>query len=106
MAGVINLRVTPDELKAKAKEAEDAVSRMKGDFNKLNTAINSTHSYWEGRAGDLHRKLYNDKAEEIQQILNMLGAYATDLLQMAGIYETAENKNKAAALSLNDSFIY
>ena len=106
MGAVINLKVTPDQLQQKAREVSDAVSKMKNDFNKLNTAINSTHHYWIGRAGDLHRKLYNDKVEEVNEILQLLGRYPTDLLKMAGIYIQSENANKSAAASLKSHVIH
>lgn len=106
MAAVINLKVTPDQLQQKARDVSDAVSKMKNDFNKLNTAINSTHHYWIGQAGDLHRKLYNDRVNEVNGILQLLGRYPTDLLKMAGIYTQTENENKAVAASLNSNIIH
>ena len=106
MASVINLKVTPEQLQQKARDVSEAVSKMKNDFSKLNTAINSTHSYWIGQAGDLHRKLYNDKAAEVNEILQLLGRYPTDLLKMAGVYTQTENQNKAVAASLNSNVIH
>lgn len=106
MAAVINLKVTPEQLEQKAKDVSLAVSKMKSDFNKLSMAINGTHSYWIGQAGDLHRKLYNDKVNEVNEILRLLGKYPTDLMQMAGIYTKTENENKAAAATLNSNVIH
>jgi len=106
MAAVINLKVTPDQLQQKARDVSSAVSKMKSDFNKLNTAINSTHSYWVGQAGDLHRKLYNDRVNEVNEILRLLERYPTDLMQMAGIYTKSENANKAVAATLNSNVIH
>lgn len=106
MAAVINLKVTPDQLQQKAKDVSLAVSKMKNDFNKLHMAVNSTHSYWIGQAGDLHRKLYNDKADEVNEILRLLEKYPTDLMQMAGIYTKSENENKAVAATLNSNVIH
>mgnify|MGYP002070038466 CR=1 FL=1 len=106
MAAVINLKVTPDQLQQKARDVSSAVSKMKSDFNKLNTAINSTHSYWVGQAGDLHRKLYNDRVNEVNEILRLLERYPTDLMQMAGIYTKSENQNKAVAATLNSNVIH
>lgn len=106
MSAVINLKVTPGQLQEKARDVSEAVSKMKGDFNKLNTAINSTHNFWTGQAGELHRKLYNDRVNEINGILKLFGEYPTDLLKMAGIYTEAENVNKSAAASLNSNIIH
>ena len=106
MAAVINLKVRPGQLQERARDVSAAVAKMKGDFNKLNAAINGTHNYWVGQAGDLHRKLYNDKVNEMNEVLKMLGDYPTDLLKMAGIYTDAENVNKSAAASLNSNIIY
>ncbi len=106
MGAVINLKVTPEQLQQKARDVSEAVSKMKTDFAKMNTAVNSTHSYWIGQAGELHRKLYNDKANEINEILQLLGRYPTDLLKMAGIYTKSENQNKAVAASLTSNIIH
>lgn len=106
MEAVINLKVTPEQLQQKARDVSEAVSRMKNDFARMNTAVNSTHSYWIGQAGDLHRKLYNDKINDINEILKLLGKYPEDLLKMAGIYTQTENQNKAVAASLNSNVIH
>lgn len=106
MEAVINLKVTPEQLQQKARDVSEAVTKMKNDFVKMNTAINSTHSYWVGQAGDLHRKLYNDKSNEVNEILQLLGRYPTDLLRMAGIYKQTEKQNKAVAGSLNSDVIH
>lgn len=105
MAAVINLKVTPEQLQQKARDVSQAVSKMRGDFNKLNTAINSTRNYWAGQAGDLHRKLYNDRVGEVNEILRLLEGYPADLLKMAGIYTQSENVNKQAAASLISNII-
>lgn len=106
MAAVINLKVTPAQLQQKAREVSEAVSKMKTDFNSLNTAINSTHHYWIGQAGDLHRRLYNDKVGDVNEVLQMLGRYPVDLLKMAGIYTQTEEQNKAVAASLSSDVIH
>ncbi len=106
MAAVVNLKVTPGQLQEKARDVSSAVSKMKGDFNRLSSAINGTHNYWIGQAGELHRKLYNDRVEEINGILKLLGDYPTDLLKMAGIYTDAENVNKSAAAALDSNIIH
>lgn len=106
MAAVINLKVTPEQLQQKARDVSEAVSKMKNDFNSLNTAINSTHHYWIGQAGDLHRKLYNDRVSDVNEILQLLGRYPTDLLKMAGIYTQTEDQNKAIATSLSSNVIH
>lgn len=106
MSAVLNLKVTPDQLQQKAREVSESVSKMKNDFDKLNSALQSTHSYWKGMAGDQHRKLYQERMEEINVILKSLSEYPTDLLQMAGIYKKSENTNKAVAASLNSNTIH
>lgn len=106
MAAVINLKVTPEQLQQKAKDVSETVSKMKSDFNSLNTAINSTHHYWIGQAGDLHRRLFNDKVDDVNEILQLLGRYPTDLLKMAGIYMQTEDQNKAIATSLSSNVIH
>lgn len=106
MAAVVDLKVTPDQLKQKSQEVSEAIIQMKTDFARLNAAISATHSYWIGQAGEAHRKLYLNQTGEVDEILKQLGEYPTDLLKMAGIYTNAEITNKVAAATLRSNVIH
>ena len=85
MAGIVNLKVQPQELKNKAHNVDAAVSQMQRDLRSLEQAISGTKPYWIGEAGDLHRKLYNDRTSDFNRIIKDLKEYPVDLLKMADL---------------------
>lgn len=100
MSEIRNLKVDADTLKSRGREVEGALEGIKKSFQQLNAAINNTSSYWKGEAGDLHRKLYNDKAKEINKLLERLGDYPVDMLKIAGIFLDVERENTQSAMKL------
>lgn len=106
MAQVQNLRVEPEKLVSTAKIMKDAVSNMRQDFVKLGYCISGTKTYWLGAAGDAHRKLYDDVADEIETLLGNLEAYPLDILDIVGLYEEKEKLNEEQAMSLKSNIIH
>ncbi|MBQ9438654.1 MAG: WXG100 family type VII secretion target [Lachnospiraceae bacterium] len=105
MAGVFNLKVTPEALDSKARNVEGAVSKMQMDFLKMQAAMQDTRGFWRGQGGDIHRRMYEDRIQEINEILAKLRAYTIDLRKMAGTYRATEEQNKVFAARLESSII-
>ncbi len=99
------LHVKPDLIRNKAKDVQQYVDKMRKDFNNLQTVLNSTHSYWKGQAGDLHRKLYNEKVEEVEKVLKLMESYPVDILKIFGLYVKNEERGKVVAKSLKSNII-
>lgn len=106
MTGSVTLTVTPEELNIKAQEVSDRIKEIRGHFEEMNTiASGKTSGYWIGNAGDSYRKKYQSFQPEIEEILKRLSEYVTDLRQMAGVYEAAENAAAELAQDLPDNVI-
>lgn len=92
-------------MKSKADEVRTLGNKVKQEFQTMSDLISKTSSYWIGEAGDLHRKLYNDHKDDIDQMIRRILEHPTDLEAMAGNYETAENTNVNTAQLLNADII-
>ncbi len=94
------LAVNTDELRARAAEAAEKVTRMKNAFQNLEEILQQTQGYWSGIAADAHRDYFSQKKEEIETAVKRLQEDVGDLEQMAGVYETAEKEAGAASADL------
>lgn len=97
----MKIRVTTQELKSRADDVKEKTAHLKSAIEETERMINMTSSYWIGRAGDAKRKEFVRKKEMKRDMIGRLGEYTTDLLEMAGIYESAEGDiaERTSALS-------
>lgn len=93
----IALRVTPEELKTQKNVVQTDLNNIRNDINQITTEIRGTSSYWQGDAGNKQRTEYENRVQSIDQMLLRLQSYPDRLLQMAGIYENAEEISKDTA---------
>lgn len=101
----IHLKVAPDELKDKAGEITRQIQAMEKNWNGLREIVNGSQAYWEGNAGDQHRKLVRDNEDDVQTLLKRLKEHPRDLLEMAGIYIRTEEKAVQTAATLPGDII-
>lgn len=103
--GNIRLKVEPTQLVAQADEVSKNVRKMEKLFEEMNGVINRTESYWIGEAGDLHRKLYRDEKDDIDQIVRRFKEHPKDLQLMAQEYTNAETAASSVASALPQDVI-
>lgn len=99
------VKVSTTQLKAKADEVSKLIKQYRSCYERMEQRINGTKSYWIGEAGDLHRKLFNDKKERMDKMFRRLEEHPRDLLTMAGVYENVEREVQNIALSLDGDVI-
>ncbi len=104
MAG-IQLKVSPDVMKAKAQEITGQISSISKSWQEMCNIINKSKGYWEGDAGDYHRKAFDENKSDVEELLKRLKEHPGDLLTMAGIYTQAEAEAQALASSLPEDII-
>jgi len=100
MAFGLALGVTPERLKSKAFDVSDSIEGIAREFQRMREEIDSTAGYWKGDAGDLQRRSFAEKADEIENLLTRLRTYPPRITQMAGIYISAEEYNRDRSTSL------
>ena len=104
MAG-IQLKVTPEVLKAKAQEITTQINKVQSDWNKVSTLVENSKSYWEGEASEVHRRLKKELDDDVERIIKRLKEHPQDLLKMADIYLDADRQVTLAISSLPDDVI-
>ena len=102
----INLKVSPDILKAKAQEIRNEISRFEADWNQLLQIVQNTKGYWAGDASTAHQNQIKNYQDEFERIIKRLKEHPDDLLKMANIYEKSEQTaEKISQILPNDVII-
>lgn len=103
--GDVQIKVDSAVLKAKADSVSASIRQMAEYFERLETIINRTSYYWIGEAGDLHRKLYKDQKQQIEEMMKRLKEHPKDLVTIAQTYDTAEAEIQSIAAELPGDII-
>lgn len=88
------LKVTPEELKAKSSSVSKTVSRMKKEYENLSSVITKTGSYWTGDGGNAHRAKFNEQKSDVDEMFRRINEHIVDLQKMAGVYTSTEKEIK------------
>ncbi len=88
--GTVEVRVSTAELRRQAAEVSRRVESLTARFSELERTVNSTKGYWLGEAGELHRRFYAERKDDIETMLRRLREHPTDLLRISGNYEQTE----------------
>lgn len=100
-----HLKVSTDVLKRKAGEIRGQAQTIEKNWRQMCAIIERSSGYWEGEAGDYHRKMLTDNEDDVQKIIRRLNEHPVDLLKMAGVYEEAEKEATLLANMLLDDVI-
>jgi len=87
----IEIKVSPEILNAKAQEVTGEIGQMKQLFSDIQDYVKKTQFYWIGEAGNLHRKMFEEKKEDIDTMIKRLEDHPRNLQQIAGVYEETES---------------
>lgn len=90
ISGEVILKVTPEQLQAKAQTTRTTISQLKNVFDNIGSIMARTQNYWIGEAGDLHRRLYTDEGDQIREMFARLSEHPADLEQIARTYLDVE----------------
>ncbi|MBQ9349099.1 MAG: hypothetical protein IJT94_17460 [Oscillibacter sp.] len=101
----IELRVTPEALRQKAGEFTDLVRAMRSHAARISSLSGRTRNYWQGRAGDQDRAGFRMYLEELSPELDRLDGQIQRLLNMAGVYRSAEADAAGTMASLKTDII-
>lgn len=101
----IQLKVSPEELKRKAEECRKCGSSMESSWNQICRLVETSKSFWEGRAGDRFRHVFKCSRKGAQQMIRRLRGHPDQLLRMAGVYTKAEAEAAAEVSRLPEDVI-
>lgn len=103
--GEVHIKVNTAVLNDKAQTVSKSISNMASCFEQLERIINRTSYYWIGEAGDLHRKIYQENKQQIDEMFKRLKEHPTDLMTIAQTYEVAEEMVQSMASELPGDII-
>lgn len=105
MAG-IQLKVEVSGLKSKADEIKGYLADITNDWEQICGTVANSKAYWEGEAGEQYRKYLSDNEEDVKTHLKELRGYTPKLMDMAGIYEDAEQEANEIVNQLEGDVIF
>ncbi len=88
--GDVHIKVSTEALHDKAQTVSKSISDMANCFEQLETIVNRTSYYWIGEAGDLHRKMYREQKENVEEMIKRLKEHPGDLMTIAQNYQAAD----------------
>lgn len=98
--GEIRIKVNTSVLEEKAGLAEEKIREVRERFERIKGYVDSSRQYWEGEAGDAHRREYQDYQDEIAEALARFQENVTDLRQIAGIYRDVQTEAESFSKDL------
>jgi len=101
----INLRVSTEALKTKAREVDTEIQKLEKYINQIQDIVSRTTSYWTGMSGDKARKEFLGQQENMNLVLRRFREHPDDLLKMAGIYEAGEQQVRQSNEALKTNII-
>lgn len=105
ITGEVHIKVNTAVLNDKAQTVSKSISNMANCFEQLERIISRTSYYWIGEAGDLHRKIYQENKQQIDEMFRRLKEHPTDLMTIAQTYATTEQMVQSLASELPGDII-
>lgn len=105
IGGDVVIKVEPEVLVEKSQEVSASIRKMASCFEDLERIINRTNYYWIGEAGDMHRRLYQEQKENVDEMMRRLKEHPQDLLTIAQNYVQTEQAVEAVANQLSGNAI-
>jgi len=96
----VTFNVTTQELERKSEELSRELLTMENSYNTLRALVADSTSYWDGEAGRTFRRMFQDRQEEVDEILTRLKDHPRNLMTIAGIYKEAERKIETENIGL------
>lgn len=94
------IHVNPEQLRVKANSVQSSISVMRSAVAEISRIDNEFKDYW----GVMAREAKNNEMKTymgfVETVLARLSEHPADLMQMAGIYDTAEKENTGKSADL------
>lgn len=94
-------QVTSSELRNRAGRISDLNSQFKAKAAQLGEQEAALCSMWEGQAKDSFHQAFLRDRQQMDAFGQLIGQYVQVLMEIAGRYEQAENRNKEIASARN-----
>ena len=95
------IRVSANELKAKAEELTSLNANLKSNVSDLEATEQNLATMWDGEAKDAFHQAFNNDKIQMTNFSTLIEKYVASLQQIAAKYEQAENTNLNTATTRN-----
>lgn len=93
-------------LEDQANKVEQRMKSMKEKFHRIHSIVNASGGYWEGRASQAHREVYQSYLESIDGILMRFQQNAENLRKIAQNYKSTGKSIEENIQELPDNIIF
>lgn len=100
------LKVTPEEVRAKAAEIGTQKSMMETYLSDMQGKMNQLQDAWQSPSGQEYINKFNTLVNSIRASLDALQKHTTNLNDAAAKYEEVENQQKNLVEQLNTDNIF
>lgn len=99
------LLVTPKALITTSGEFQNCMNQVQTLTGNMMELVNGSSSYWQSNAADAYRNKFHELQDDIEKIHKMIQEHVNDLMEMARVYQEAENKSQQISASLSGSVL-
>ena len=100
------LKVTPEEVRTKAKQIQDKQQQMEGLMDQMKSLVNGLNDCFDSDSGRLYQEKYTNVTKNIQASLENLKKHVRNLEDAANKYEEVEGTQKTQNQSLSAENIF
>ena len=94
------IKAAPDEFKERSDRVIDDVRDIRKQWGAIADIVNGIRNYWEGEASDEHLAIYEDIADEADELIRGIEDKLVKLRAMAGVYDEAGTAAETQASKL------
>lgn len=103
----MNLKVTPDEVRNKAKEIQSVKVRMQDMMTEMQRQVNSLQTeHWKSQSGADYAGKYQSVSKNINGALETLMTHINNLVETANKYDELERNQVQNVQSLSTQDIF
>ena len=102
----LNIKVTTEEVRAKAQEITTQKSMMEAYMQDMASKVSQLGNYWKAASGETYIDKYQNVTSNIQKSLDVLEQHVTNLQQAADRYDELENAQSQAVNALDATNIF
>ena len=100
-----SLSIDPEAAERTAEEIQQKLQRLRRTLEDLKLSVERTDKFWEGEAGDAHRKSFDKRWRQTEILLGYLEKSVSDFRQINALYMRTEKTAAAEAEELPGDLI-
>lgn len=100
-----SLSIDPEAAERTAEEIRQKLQRLRRTLEDLKLSVERTDKFWEGEAGDAHRKSFDKRWRQTEILLGYLEKSVSDFRQINALYMRTEKTAAAEAEELPGDLI-